>query len=259
MSAPATRQYRSRDQRRSSIGATLAGSSGATTGSHHVSTTTRTALSAVRLRSCPTGLRASAPRRRPATEPGTRAAGYTPDLHDRCGGTRRSPATQATTRRRARAAPAWRRPRVKTGQTISFTLEAPAAAKVGGATYTAAATATSGSDRDLLPPRHPTVVHLERCERSDDHLHRRGHLHRERRPGRQRDLQRGAASASRPSRCASLRSDESRDRQRFRHVGTRLTPATRSRSSGTIAIQLSSVCSTWTLVSQTVVGRHRDA
>ena len=84
----------------------------------------------------------------------------------------------------------------KGNQTITFTSTAPGAATVGGATYTAAATASSG-----LTVAFSLGIDERRhllAQRLGLHLRGQRHLHRRRQPGRQRQL--NAAPTSRPSR-----------------------------------------------------------
>ena len=83
----------------------------------------------------------------------------------------------------------------KGDQAITFTSTAPAAAKVGGATYTVTATGGASGNAvtftiDAAASAVCSIVGLDR------ELHGRGKLCRQREPGRQRQLQRGAAGAA---------------------------------------------------------------
>ena len=64
-------------------------------------------------------------------------------------------------------------------QTITFTSTNPSPVTVGGATYTAAATASSGLTPVVfsLSVEHHGCLHLNGHERPDDHLYRHRHLH----------------------------------------------------------------------------------
>ena len=79
---------------------------------------------------------------------------------------------------------------VKRNQTITFTSTAPGGAVVGGATYTPAATATSGLAVTItVDASSSAVCSISRRRRE---LPGRRHLHARRQPGRQRHLLRGA-------------------------------------------------------------------
>ena len=95
-------------------------------------------------------------------------------------------------------------------QTISFTSSPPGGATVGGPTYTVSATASSGLAVTFsIAPGERRCLHPLGLGRL---VHRRGHLHDPREPGRQRQLPGGAAGAAvvrrRQSRAVAERADD---------------------------------------------------